>query len=338
MRNSNKKRAYILLLDNMVWLIVAAMMVWGVFFVPRFFTAKNIINIIFHSSVLSMLVLGEAICLMGGNFDLSIESTLGFSAMIAPMCFVHWIPGLPWWVGIFLVFSMGSVIGLINGLFIVKMGINPFLETLAMLIVLRGLNLYILPRSIYDIPAQYNYIGGAYWGSLPVSVPVMLLIFVFFWVVITQRRYGRHILAVGSNEIAARAAGINTGRVVISTFVISGFLASVGGFLLTGRMASVTNVMGEGMVFLAFAGAVLGGISLKGGEGSILGALGGVIVLGIIDNALQLLQVNVWFVYALKGILIFVAIIIDNTKRQLRTKILMGSGDSRKSFVSGDAA
>lgn len=325
MPNTRKNNVSIFLLDNMVWVIVVVMLIFGIFFVPRFFSGRNLLNIVYHSTILAMLVLAEAICLLSGNFDLSIESTLGFSAMFAPMCFVYWIPGMPWFLGIIMVLAVGAFIGLINGLLIVKLEINPFLETLAMLIVLRGLNLYILPRSVYEIPEEYSFIGGGYLGPIPVSVILMLVVFSFFWLLLTQRKFGRKIMAVGSNRDAARAAGISTGNVIISAFVMSGFLAALAGFMLSGRMGSVNNVMGEGMVFLAFAGAVMGGVSLKGGEGSVIGCLGGVLVLGIIDNALQLMQVNVWFVYALKGILIFIAIILDNTKRQLRTRVLMGA-------------
>jgi len=307
------------LTDNTIWVIFAILFIGCSFKIPQFFTYGNLINILHHSTPMAMLVLGEGLCLMSGNFDLSIESTLGFAPAIAALMATRWIPGINPSVYIIMTFVVGASIGLFNGYFITKIGINPFLQTLSMLIILRGITYYFIPLSLYDLPRSYTFVGHTrVIGQIPIGLFIAFVVFFLIYILLKKTIFGRSILSVGGNPIASYAAGINIDRVTIVAFILSGLLASGGGFLLAGRQACVTNNMGLNMVMLAFAGTVLGGVSLRGGRGTTLGMLGGVLTLGIIDNSLTLGGVNAYLVYASKGLLIFVAVVVDRSRPAIR--------------------
>jgi simple sugar transport system permease protein/ribose transport system permease protein len=159
-------------------------------------------------------------------------------------------------------------------------------------------------------------------GNIPVAIPIVLIIFLIFHFVMQYTSFGRHFMATGGNAKASYISGINTKRMLIYAFVIAGFLAAVAGLLAAGRQNSVSNSMGEGMVLLAFAGAILGGASLEGGKGTPLGMLGGALLLGMISNSLNLLGVGVTLVYAAQGALIFVAIVLDRVRIKVRNHLL----------------
>jgi len=310
-------------LDNIIWFILGGFVLICSMFVPHFSSYKNIINVLYHSSVLSMLVLAEGLTLMSGHFDLSIESTLAFAPAIGALVATKWLPGIHPIIPIFITFLTGAGIGLFNGLCVAKVKINPFLQTLSMLIILRGLVLFLIPFSISDLPESFIFLGGSrIVMNIPVAVFVMFIIYFSFRFVFRRTRYGRLFIATGGNKEASFIAGVNTERIITSAFILSGLLAAMAGFLVTGRQNAVTNAMGTNWVLLAFAGAVLGGVSLSGGKGTIMGILGGALFLGIIDNVLTLIGLNVFLVYATKGFLIFIAIVLDQFKTKFRSSIL----------------
>src|SRR5690606_24558947 len=296
-------RIQMVLMDNLIWVIVVAFFLVNAFVTPRFATPTNIINILYHSSIMSMLVLGQGLVLINGRLDLSLESTLAFSVGGAILLGMKVFPALsnPY-IAIVLTLLIGALVGLFNGFCIAKLKINPFLQTLASMIVLRGLMLYFVPMSIFPLDRVYTYIGaGRMWGNIPVSVPLVILIFVGFHILLQRTPFGRQFIATGGNPRASYISGVNVDRITISAFVLAGILAAVAGLLAAGRQGSVTNTMGEGMVLLAFAGALLGGASLQGGAGTPLGMLGGALLLAMFSNALNLLGVGVHLVYASKG-------------------------------------
>jgi simple sugar transport system permease protein/ribose transport system permease protein len=202
---------------------------------------------------------------------------------------------------------------------------NAFMQTLSVQIILRGLILFLIPLSIFPLAPAYSYIGKArleWLGNLPVAIPVTFAVFLLFHVVLKHTVFGRNYMATGGNERASYVAGIDTTKMVIAGFVIAGVLAAMAGILTAGRQDSVSNTMGNGMVLLAFAGSLLGGTSMSGGKGSAFGMLGGAILLGMFSNALNLLGVEVTLVHAAQGTLIFVAILLDRLRFQIRGKVL----------------
>jgi simple sugar transport system permease protein/ribose transport system permease protein len=271
-----------------------------------------------------MLVLGEGLILVIGHLDLSIESTLVFAPGVAMLLATRWLPfPLDPVTAIILTLAIGALIGLFNGICIAKIEVNPFLQTLSMMIILRGLALFLIPLSIFPLDKIYTYAGQARMiGNIPVAVPIVFMIFLVFHFIMQYTSFGRYFMATGGNARASYISGINTKRMVIYAFVIAGLLAAVAGLLAAGRQNSVSNTMGEGMVLLAFAGAILGGASLEGGKGTPLGMLGGALLLGMFSNSLNLLGVGVTLVYATQGALIFVAIVLDRVRLKVRNYLL----------------
>ncbi len=311
------------LLDNIIWLIVLFMIVVATLVEPKFLTQTNLMNLLVHVSVLGLLVIGESLCLITGNMDLSIDSTVGFTAVIAGWLMLKQ-PGASGWmvapiVALVVMFLVGGGIGLANGLFVVKVGLNPFIVTLAMLIILRGLSLALTGGMVlYNLPSSFSFLGFRSVAGIPMPIIVLLLAFLVAHVAMSRRTFGRYRYSIGGNQLAAFASGVPVDRVLIVTFVWSSLLATLAGWLLAGRLLSVVTNMGAGMVFDAFAASVIGGVSLQGGRGTMVGSLGGVLLLGIIGNALTLAQVSPFWVDAARGILILIAMLIDAVKLRVR--------------------
>lgn len=314
-------------LDNVIWLMLALFFVACVLGVPAFASWTNLVNILYHSSIMCLLVLAQGFILMSGHLDLSIDATLAFAPGIVILASTKWFPvllGNPY-LCIVMTLVVGALIGLFNGFCVSRLGMNAFMQTLSVEIVLRGLILFLIPLSIFPLDPVYSFIGKArlgWLGNFPVAIPVTLGIFFLFHVLLKHTVFGRNYMATGGNERASYVAGIDTQRMVIAGFVIAGILAAVAGILTAGRQNSVSNTMGNGMVLLAFAGALLGGTSMNGGKGSAFGMLGGAILLGMFSNALNLLGVQVTLVHAAQGTLIFLAILIDRLRFQMRRKLL----------------
>jgi simple sugar transport system permease protein len=266
---------------------------------------------------LAVVVLAEAIILIVGKFDLSLEAIVG----VAPM-FAAWLvtaeaiggsgasvaPAL----AIAILIAIGAIVGLINGFLVVRLKLNAFIVTLAMLILLRGLVLGISHgQTFFNLPSEFLYLGTATWIGVPASVWIVAGLFVVAAGFLRYHRVGRSIYAIGGNAAAARAAGIRVDRIIIGVYVVGGVLAAFAGLLLTARIASVTAGQGQNLIFTVFAAAVIGGISLDGGRGRMIGALSGVLLLGIIQNILTLSQVQSFWIDACFGAIILISLVIS---------------------------
>jgi len=208
---------------------------------------------------------------------------------------------------------VGVLVGLVNGLLIVKARLNGFIVTLAMVIVLEGLqNGIVKGQSLFSFPASFTDLGAAQINGFPVSLIVCALVFVLAGLFLRYHRHGRAIYAVGGNIDAARAAGINVDRVRIGCYIAGSVLAAIGGLMEAGRVSAVTATQGygEGIIFQVFAAAVIGGVSLKGGRGNMVGAASGVILLGIVQNILNLANVSSYWIDAINGAVILIALVL----------------------------
>jgi simple sugar transport system permease protein/ribose transport system permease protein len=316
-------RVKLLLLDNLIWGLVAAYFVVNAIFTPKFATYANVVNILDHSSIMSMLVLAEGLVLVIGALDLSLDSILAFAPGLACLVGLRWLPGMDPYTLILLTLAVGGAVGWFNGYCIAGIGLNPFVETLAMSIVLRGLVLFMVPISLFPLPHAYTYLGQERLvASVPASIFVMFVVYIVFHVIMKYTTFGRRFVATGGNRKASFIAGVHTRRMLIYAFAIAGVLAAIAGLLTAGRQGSVSNTMGTNQVIFAFAGAILGGASLEGGKGTPLGMLGGALLLGMISNSLNLLGVGVTLVYATEGALIFLAIVIDRIRERVRAHVL----------------
>lgn len=277
-----------------------------------FFTYANFLDILQQSDELAVLVIAESMILIGGKFDLSLESTFGLAPMVGCWAVIgassldHRLSPL---IGIAIVLVVGAVIGAFNGLLVVRFRLNAFIVTLAMLILLRGLALGVTGgQTLYDLPPAITWLGGATVAQIPVSIFIVIGIYLIAAWFMKYHSFGRSLYAMGGNEAAARAAGIPTRRILFTVFVIGSILAALAGLIDTGRVASVTSDQGQNLIFDVMAASVIGGISLNGGRGTITGALTGVLLLGTINDILALTQVPSFWIDATYGAVILIAL------------------------------
>lgn len=290
---------------------------------PVFLQYDNVINILQTMSEIALLVLAQTMVLIVGKMDLSLESTFGLAPGVAAWLTItggHSLGLLPSWAALPVVLLVGVLVGALNALLIVRFGLSGFVVTLGMLIVLRGLLTGISGgQTFFGMPESMLYLGTTQWAGIPASIWVCVLLFAGGIVLLGQTRFGRSLYAIGGNPDAAKAAGIRTDRIVWIVLIAASVLAAIGGLLLSGRLASVAAAQGNGYIFTVFAAAVIGGVSLNGGRGTLFGAFTGILLLYMIQNVLTLAGVPAQWIGALNGTIILVALVmsrITSGKRQ----------------------
>jgi Ribose/xylose/arabinose/galactoside ABC-type transport systems, permease components len=308
-------------LDNMIWPILGLVLIGVLVLVPQTFRSAELI--LWGAVPIGLLVLAESLCLLSGHFDLSIGSIAGFSAIFTGMvlgtCPSCWGLTSSPWIGFGIIFLVGGTIGLINGVMIAKVGLNPFLQTLAFLIVFEGAKTALQTQPVTGLPTLYTQVGG----SPRFAIGFMLAAFLSVGLVLRYTSFGQAIYALGSSENSAREVGIDTELLIIVIYTVSGILSAIAGLMLTGFVGVVPPLIGEGLVFQAFAGAVIGGISLFGGRGKITGALGGVILIQLIQSALNNSPtIGATQIQMINGIVLLVAILLYSTQSKIRSRIL----------------
>lgn len=299
--------------------VIVLLIIVGTFENPAFLTTDNLITVAQLAAPLGVVVAAETLILLTGKFDLSLQSTYGLAPMVGAWLIVSkdgqglgtdWNP----YLGIALVLLIGLVVGAFNGFMVIKLGFNAFIFTLGMLILLAGIQVGIVNgRTIYHLPNEFIYLGAASLFGVPVSVWVAGLIFLFAALFLRYHRLGRALYAIGGNTEAARAAGIRVDRIRIGVFIVASILAAIAGLMTSGLDVAVTASQGNGLIFTVFAAAVIGGISLDGGRGRMVGALTGVILLALVTNILNLLpaslsQFQTFWIDAATGLIILIAL------------------------------
>lgn len=307
------------LFDNVIWLLLGLILVIMGILAPAFFSLTNLITLAQNSTILGLMVIAESLCLIIGKFDISIESTLAFAALIGAMLVKAGVSPAP---AMLVVVAIGALIGLVNGVGIVLLGANPFMQTLSMNVIFRGLMLVLTGGvTIFNFPAAYRVLGDTAPLGVPTPILVTVLFYAVFVLMLQRRRWGRHLYAIGTNEKAAVVAGINVRGISVQVFVLAGAIAAFAGLIASTRYNGVPNLLAKGMVFEVFAAAVMGGISLQGGQGRLLGAVGGVLFLGVVTSILTWLRVDAFVVQTTRGIIILAAILIDALKDKLQKRI-----------------
>jgi len=312
-----KERILLTINDQLIWFILVVFFIVVSLITPRFATQLNITNILLASAVLGIMVVGEVHLILQGKLDLSIESTLGFTAMLGGV--LMWDLNFNPILTIIIMLSTGVFIGFLNAMMVLKLKIEPFIVTLGMLIVLRGFSLVISGGiTRYNFPPIFRaFAAHTKDGLISVPVIIMLITFIIFHIILSKRVFGRQLYAVGGNVDAAYAAGINVNKVIIRSFLTSGFLAALSGLILAARLNSVPTSLGEGMAFEVFAAAVIGGVSLQGGRGNLIGALGGVLLMSSINSALTLTRVPTFWIDTSKGLILLFAVFLDTLKLRI---------------------
>ncbi len=321
----NLEKIELFLLDNLVWIIFAIFfLVFGFLKPDAFLSISNFRFIIYSSAALGFLVLAEGVCLITGNFDLSIGQMAGFLAMLNAMIITEWAPGIPWYLSILIIVALGGLLGAVNGVFIGKFGLNPFLVTLSTYMIFKGGTLTVSSSPIRrGFPEIYLAIGGGSVGGIPNAIFVLFGGLLVLGFILRYTRFGSHLYAVGSNPESASMTGIRVDNMLLYTYILSGLLVSIAAILFTGFVGSATPGLANNTLFTAFAGAVIGGISLSGGRGKLSGAVGGILLVGTIEAGLTMMYVPPQQTTIYTGLLVLVAIIINQLKETARDKILM---------------
>jgi simple sugar transport system permease protein len=294
--------------------VIVVLMIAGTIINPIFFTSSNLINIAQGGAALGMVVVAESLILLTGKFDISLQGTYGLAPLlgawlIAPRASEGLGLQLNPWLGILIVLGVGLIVGTFNGFLVIKANFNAFIFTLAMSILLTGLQLgWLGGKTVYHLPEVFIYLGAESWFGVPVAVWVTLATFIVAAWFLRYHRVGRAMYAIGGNLEAARAAGIRVDQIRIGVFMIASVLAAVGGLMQAGYVTVVTAGQGSNLIFEVFAAAVIGGISLEGGRGRMIGALTGVILLSLVTNILTISNISSTWIDAVDGAIILIAL------------------------------
>ena len=295
---------------------LAVLILVGSFVSPAFLTQANLTTILTSSAALALIVLAEALIVITGKFDLSLESTAGFAPAIGAMVVLPSANNgfgleLPTFLGLLVVLAIGLAVGFVNGFMVVRLKLNAFIVTLAMLIILRGMLVGATTgRTLFDLPDAFYALMITTFLGLPLAVWLAAAAFAVAGVMLRYHSLGRALYAIGGNPEAARAAGIRVERITWGVYVLASLLAAVGGLVITGYVGAISANQGNGMIFTVFAAAVIGGISLDGGKGTMFGALTGVLLLGVVQNLLTLAQVPSFWIQAIYGAIILGSLMI----------------------------
>lgn len=273
----------------------------------RFLTSANQINIFRQATINGIIAVGMTLVILTGGIDLSVGSVLALSAVITADMLQR---GLPVVVCILLALGIGAMLGLVNGLMITKAKIPPFIATLGMLTVGRGLTLiYTQGKPFSGLPEAFRWLGTGALGPIPMPIVIAALVFIAVTVLLNRTQIGKYIYLCGDNITAGRMAGINTDWVLIFVYVMSGLLAALAGLILVARLDSAQPVIGTGYEFDAIAAVVVGGTSFAGGEGTLFGTLLGTLLIETLNNGLNLLNVSPLWEQVVKGVVIALALL-----------------------------
>jgi ribose transport system permease protein len=314
---ATKKRARIGALLSLTLLALLALL-WIVlaFSTPSFWTYNNITNLLRQGAMTAILAIGETFVIITGGIDLSVGAVVGFTSVIIAWLLTH---GYPIWGALIITLAFGLVIGVFHGFGITKLGLPPFIMTLATLTALRGIGLLITNGSTISITnadftgfSRGDFLGvpNLFWMVLVVAIPG--------YIFLHHSRYGRYLFAIGSNTEAARLSGVNTVRMIYIAYILSGLCAAFVGILLAARIGIGNATQAEGWELQAIASSVIGGTSLFGAVGSVYGPLLGSFILTTINNGANLLNVNSFWQRVITGVLIIVIVYFDGLRRRRR--------------------
>ena len=286
-------------------------------FSDSFLTISNFITILRQASINGIIALGMAVVVIGAGIDLSVGSLLALTAMVQAILLKSgWATAPVLLIGLLL----GAALGTMNGLLVTGGGIPPFIATLGMMVLLRGVTLIVSGGQPFTgLPDAFRTFGAGTIGPIPVPIIVVLVLYLCGAIMLQRTVVGERLYAIGDNQTAARYAGIAVGHYLRFSYALSGIMCAIAGILLVGRLNSAPPTLGQGYELDAIAAVVIGGVSLAGGIGGLGGTLLGVIIISMINNGLNLLNVSSFFQPIIKGVVIALSLLIYNvTQRRAR--------------------
>lgn len=283
---------------------------------PYFFTPDNILNVSLQTSITAIIAVGMTFVILTSGIDLSVGALAAFTGVVTTTLLKLSIPFallLP--LGMLAGILIGLTSGVIAGTFVTKFSITPFIVTLALMTIWRGASyMFTDGRPVWGLPEQFSLLGSGRLAGVPIPTIMMVSIYALAYVVLNKTPFGRYVYAVGGNKEAARLAGINTNRILMYVYMICGSLASFSGILLASRINSGSPNAGLMYELDVIAAVVVGGTSLFGGRGSIVGTFVGAMLIGILRNGLNLLNVNSYVQQVIVGVVILLAVLMDRRR------------------------
>lgn len=284
---------------------------------PNFLSAANFANIARTLAVVGIVAIGETLVILSGGVDISVGSVAAIAGVLASLLWDNKI--LPIWGCVAVGLSSGVLVGLINGVVVTRLGINPLITTLASFSIVRGAALALTGGQLNQLNnAEFQFLGRGELGGIPFSLWLMLGGYVLFYVVLSATPIGRALYAIGGNPIAARLAGIRVRLYSLVAYILCGFLAALGGMVLASQLAAGTPQAATGLEFTVIAAVILGGTSLSGGKGSLVGTLLGVLILRTLDNGLVLVNVSSYWQEVARGVVLLLTVGFDQLRLRLR--------------------
>ena len=279
----------------------------------RFLTVGNLTNVLRQSTINLIIAIGMTYVILTAGIDLSVGAVLALSTVVTADLLQRGVPILP---TVLVGLTLGGVLGMASGLLISRVKVPPFVATLGMMTVARGLALtYTQGRPITGLPDAFRYIGTGYLGPIPMPIIVAAVAFLAGYVLLTRTRMGMYIYALGNNPVAAHYTGIATSKYITFVYVLAGALAALAGMILVARLDSAQPTAGISYEFDAIAAVVVGGTSFAGGEGSLMGTLLGVLVISVLNNGLNLLNVSSFYQPLVTGVVIALALLLYKAVR-----------------------
>ena len=309
---------------NTILILVGMCLVLSLAVGDKFLTISNVTNVVRQFSFIALMALGMLLVIITGGIDLSVGSVFAFSGIIACMAITKW--GLPVLPGVVLGMLAGAAFGYLNGVLITKLKLSPFIATLGTMSIARGLSYGITGGyPIGSLPESFKFIGLGMIpaeGSVRIPTPILLMVvfalgFSFF---LKKTVIGRRIYAIGGNEEATRICGVRVGRVKRIVYAICGLMAAIAGIATAARLGVGQSTAGVGYEMDAIAAVIIGGASVSGGSGSVLGVIIGAAIMGVLNNGLVLLNVSAYWQQAVLGVVIIVAVSFDKLQSQRKSK------------------
>lgn len=286
------------------------------FISPQFRTFSNILNVFRQSSINAIIAAGMTFVILTGGIDLSVGSVLAFTGAVSASLIAG---GMDVFLAVGVTLIVGTLAGIISGMIISKGNVQPFIATLVSMTVLRGATMVFTDgRPITLVSGEsaerFSNIGNGYFLKIPIPIYITLIVFIISYYILRQTRLGRYVYAIGGNEEAAKLSGISVSKIKMIAYALSGLCAALAGIIITSRLVSAQPNAGDGYELDAIAAVVVGGTSLSGGMGSILGTVIGALIIGVLNNALNILDVSSYYQMIVKGAVILIAVLLDRKK------------------------
>lgn len=317
-RNITKKKIIKWALDYCIYLLLFSVCLILSVTTDSFLSVTNIVNVLLQTSIIAVLSLGITFVLITGNNDLSVGGVMAVAGAAGIGAIK--LGGWPWWAGMLVILLISMFFGALNGVVVAYIKAPAFLTTLATQFIGRGLALVISQgTSWYDLPAPFVWIASTKLIGIPLMIVIVILLYLVFHVRLGKTIFGRRVYAVGSNPDSAKVSGINVQRTILFAYLQCGLLVGLAAILQVSRMNSFWAAMGTGIESQAIAGAIIGGASMSGGVGNVGGTFAGVLLMGVINNALNLYGVDANWQEAARGFVIMLAIIVDAIRTRYNT-------------------